>query len=378
MEFLGLSLFQFLTAAAAVSAVVVALYFLDRRRRRVRVSSFRFWNDARMERHPLPQHRIQQPWSLLLQVLALLCLLAALADVRWRADRFQPLDHVLVLDTSSAMQARDGDHTLLDRAKNLAIRYVRSLPPGDRVMVTPSDGMPRPSSSFEEDMEAVEGSIDAAASGSTALNLGEALSFARQMLQRSEAPGDIVYVGGLWLAGSEAPPIVDELNNLRVLPVDAPLSNVSIEKVVLKASETDPGLWTAYLSLGNRGPAKEIPIQIAFGGAPVASARASIPPDAAVTLPVEFRSGSSGWLDIRLQIADSIRADNVARVELPRGNGVRMQICTQARAPFEALVKSYPLWHAEFSAADPCPVSETADLVVLDRVAPAGPLTIPL
>lgn len=377
MEFLGLGLFQFLAAAAAVSAVVVALYYLDRGRRRVRVSSFRFWSDARMDRHPLPRRRIQQPWSLLLQVLALLCLLAALADIRWRADRFQPLDHVLVLDASSAMLARDDGRTLLDRAKDLAIRYARSLPPGDRVMVVPSDGTPRPSSSFEEDIEAVEGSIGAATAGSTALNLGEALSFAKQMLQRSEAPGDIVYVGGLWLAGSEAPGIVEELENLRVIPVEARISNVSLEKVVLKASETDLGLWTAYVSLGNRGAARDVPIQISFGGAPIASTRARVPADAAVTLPVEFRAGSSGWLDIRLAVADSVRADNAARVELPRGSGARIQICTQTRTPYEALMKAYPAWRAEFSAASPCSVREDADLVVLDRVDPAGPLTIP-
>lgn len=377
MEFLGLSLFQFLAAASAVSAMVVALYFLDRRRRRVVVSSFRFWSDARMERHPLPQRRIQQPWSLLLQVLALLCLLGALADVRWTANAFRSLDHVLVLDTSSAMRASDGQATLLDRAKSLAIRYVRTLPAGDRVMVVASDGTPQPASGFEEDLGDVEGAINTASPGSTALNLGEALGFARQMLVRSESAGDIIYVGGLWVVGPEAPSIAGEIDNLRVIPVDADLSNVYLEKVVLRPSDADPGLWMAYVSIGNRGAVRDVPLQIAFGGAPVAATRVRVPANASVTLPVEFRSGASGWVDVRLEAADSIRADNVARVELPRSGGVRLQVCTQARAPFEALVRSYPSWRAEYSAASPCPVADGVDFVVLDRVAPAGPLTVP-
>lgn len=377
MEFLGLSLLQFLAAAGGVSAVVVALYFLDRRRRRVVVSSFRFWNDARMDRHPLPQRRIQQPWSLLLLILGVLCLLLALADVRWTVNAFRSLDHVLILDTSSAMRARDGQELLLDRAKRLAVRYVRSLPAGDRVMVVASDAMPRPSSGFEEDLRDVEGAIDGASAGSTAMNLGEALRFAQQMLGRSENAGDIIYVGGLWIAGSEAPAIASELENLRVIPVRAELRNVYLEKVALKPSETDPGLWTAYVSVGNRGAGADVPVQISFGGAPVAAARVLVPANASVTQPIAFRAATSGWLDLRLDVADSIRADNVARVELPRSGGVRMQICTQARAAFEALVKAYPAWRAEYSAASPCPVAEGVDLVVLDRVAPAGSLSVP-
>ncbi|MDZ7637372.1 MAG: VWA domain-containing protein [Bryobacterales bacterium] len=377
MEFLGLSLLQFLAAAGVVSTVVVALYFLDRRRRRVVVSSFRFWSDARMERHPLPQRRIQQPWSLLLQILALLCLLAALADVRWTANDFRSLDHVLVLDASSAMRARDGQQSLLERAKRFAIRYVRSLPAGDRVMVVASDGTPRPSSGFEEDIADVESAIAATTAGSTALNLEEALGFARQMLGRSESAGDIVYVGGLWVAGSEAPAIAGELENLRVIPVEAELANAYFEKVALKPSAEDPGLWTAYLTVGNRGATLDVPLQIAFGGAPVAATRVRVPANAAVSFPVEFRSGSAGWVDFRLDVADSIRADNVARVELPRSGGVRLQVCTGNRAAFEALAKAYPAWQAEYSDASPCVVGAGVDFVVLDRVAPAGPLRVP-
>lgn len=376
MEFLGLSVFQFLAAAGGISAVVFALYLLDRRRRRVVVSSFRFWRDAHQERHPLPQRKIQQPWSLLLQILALLCLLAALADIRWTANDFRSLDHVLILDTSSGMQARDGDVTLLDRAKRTAIRYVRSLPSGDRVMVVTSDANPHPSSTFEQESSVVEQSIAGAVAGNTALNLGEALGFARQMLQGREGAGDIVYVGGLWIAGSEVPPIVDEIDNLRVLPVKTELRNAYLEKVALKPSEKDPGQWTAYVSVGNRGPARDLPIQIMFGGAPVAATRVRTPADSSVTVPIDFRAAASGWVDLRIDVTDSIRADNVARVELPRSAGVRLQICTQARAAFEALMGANPGWSASYESASPCPVAEGVDFVVLDRVAPAGPLSV--
>lgn len=377
MELLNLSLLQLIAAGGAMAAFVVALYFLDRRRRRVVVSSLRFFSEARAERHPLPQKRIQQPWSLLLQILGLLALLAALADIRWTASSLRALDHVLVIDTSSWMQARDSNGVLLERAKRLAIRYVRSLPPGDRVLLVTSDANPMPAATFEEDFGLVEAAVQSATAGTTALQLGEALSFARQMLGTRESPGDIVFIGSRWIAEEEIPAITRELTNLRVIPVDAQWRNVYLEKVTLQPRERDAGGWTAYVSVGNRGPAAQVPVQLSFGGAPTAAANVQVPPDSIVTVPVEFRSGAAGWVDIKLDIGDMLRADNFARVEVPRTGIVQVQVCTQNPAQYTSLFRANPGWNARYRQERPCTVSEDAELVILDGVLPASPLQRP-
>lgn len=377
MELLNLSMFQLLAAAGGISAFVVALYFLDRRRRKVLVSSLRFWREARVERHPLPQKRIQQPWSLLLQILGLLALLGALADIRWTANSFRALDHVLVLDTSAWMQARDANGTLLDRAKRFAIRYVRSLPPGDRVLLVMSDANPMPAATFEEDPAVVENAILSATAGTTALQLGEALGFARQMLANREAAGDIVFVGSRWIAEDEIPAITRELQNLRVISVDAEWRNVYLDKVTLQPKERDAGGWTAFVSVGNRGPAAQVPVQLSFGGAPTAAATVRVPPDSVVTVPVEFRTGAAGWVDVKLDLGDMVRADNFARVEVPRTSVVQVQVCTQSPARYASLFGANPGWNATYRTESPCPIAENAELVILDGVMPAGTLNRP-
>ncbi|MCU0226389.1 MAG: VWA domain-containing protein [Bryobacterales bacterium] len=377
MEFLNLNLLQLLAAAGGISAFVVALYFLDRRRRRVVVSSLRFWHEARAERHPLPQKRIQQPWSLLLQLLGLLALLAALGDIRWTANSLRALDHVLVLDTSSWMQARDANGLLLDRAKAQAIRWVRSLPPGDRVLLVLSDANPMPAGSFEEDLALVEAAIGNATAGPTALQLGEALGFARQMLSSREASGDIVFVGSRWIAEEEIPSITSELSNLRVIAVDGAWRNVYLDRVTLQPKERDAGGWTAFVSVGNRGPAAQVPIQLRFGGAPTAAATVRVPSDEVVTAPIEFRIGAAGWVDVRLEMADMVRADNFARVEVPRTSVVQVQVCTQSPTRYASLFRANPGWNPIYRQDRPCAISPDAELLVLDDAVPVGALTVP-
>ena len=96
MFFLNLSLPEFLAVLGSLSGVVVALYLLDRLRKKYTVSTLRFF--AVTERAPVLKHRrkLQQPWSLVLQLLSLLLLLLAIAQLRWgspaRASRAPNLE----------------------------------------------------------------------------------------------------------------------------------------------------------------------------------------------------------------------------------------------------------------------------------------------
>ena len=75
MFLLNLGLGEFLVLFGAVTGIAVALYLLDRSRRRVVVATLRFWKPAEHPPDIRRRRRIQQPVSLLLQLLGMLLLL---------------------------------------------------------------------------------------------------------------------------------------------------------------------------------------------------------------------------------------------------------------------------------------------------------------
>src|SRR3982751_2519915 len=108
MFLFNLSVVEFMALFSAASALVVTLYLLNRARRRQTVATLRFWKTAERPVAIQRRKRIQQPWSLILQLVSIALLLLAIAQLRlWSPDR-SSRDHVLLLDTSAWMAAHSG------------------------------------------------------------------------------------------------------------------------------------------------------------------------------------------------------------------------------------------------------------------------------
>ena len=202
MYFLNLSLFQFLAVFGSISALSVALYLLDRSRRKQVVSTLRFWMAAEQPAVAARRRRIQQPWSLVLQLVSMALLVLAIAQLRLGTPDEAGRDHVIVLDTSAWMSARSGNRALIDIARDRARQYLRALPGRDRVMLVRADALATPATAFETDRRKVDTAIRASEPGSTALNLDQALAFARRVQrQDGRRAGEIAFIG----AGRTAP-----------------------------------------------------------------------------------------------------------------------------------------------------------------------------
>jgi hypothetical protein len=323
MYLLNLSFWQFLAVFGSISAFSVALYLLDRSRRRQIVSTLRFWVAAEQPAAAAHRRHIQQPWSLVLQLLSMALLVLAIAQLRWGTPLEAGRDHVLVLDTSAWMAARSGNRTLMDLARDRARRYVRALPARDRVMLVRADALATPATAFEPDRRKIESAIQASQPSATALNLDQALAFARHIqLQAGGRAGEIAFVGTARTAEREAaaapPP-----RNMRVLLVPDPIENCGLRKIGLRRSASDPGLWEIYVSARNYGTEpRTVTLTLDFGpgGAigrvAAGSQRLTLPPGVESEASFEYRTDAAGVLGVTLTPHDAFPADDRAQLEL--------------------------------------------------------------
>ena len=376
MYFLNLSLLQFATLFGAVSAISVALYLLDRSRRKQIVSTLRFWVAAEQPAVAARRRRIQQPWSLILQLASMLLLLLAIAQLRFGAPEQAGRDHVIVLDSSAWMAARSGNRTLMDAARQTARQYLQALPARDRVMLVRADALATPATTFESDHKKVEAAIQSTRPGSTALNLDQALDFARHVqAQTGRRAGEIAFIGTGRTAerdpGAAAPP-----RNLRVLLVPDAIENSGLRKIGVRRSTSDPDLWEIYVSAHNYGTRpRQAVLTLDFGPPsvvgrmPAGSRPLVLPPGGDAEASFEYRTAGAGILGVTMTPHDAFPADDQAELELPAQPRLSVTIYSNEPDLMKPALSASPRVTAvyrkpeEYRSNDP-------GLVILDRFIP--------
>jgi len=375
MPFLAnLALAELAALTAAVSALVVALYLLDRSRRKQVVPTLRFWLAAQKapERR---QRRIREWRSMLLQLAGLALLLLAIAQLRWGSPAAAARDHVLILDTSAWMGARSERGTLIEQARTSARGWLRALPAGDRVLLIRADALATPASAFESDRRVLEEAIAASEPGVTALNLDQAFEFARQAQRlQGSAAGEIVYAGAGRVAAAQPDAASSATPNLRVLPVRSAVSNCGIRKIGVRRSVSDAGVWEVLVGVHNYGDRpRSIPLVLAFGGAVVGTRRLDVPARAGQDAAFQFRTRAAGLLEARLLVEDAFAADDRGALELPAQHSVRVIVYSDEPGLLRPLLAASPRVSPDFRRPAEYRPEDGAGLVILDRFRPQPP-----
>jgi hypothetical protein len=377
MEFLNLTLGQFLVVFGSLSAISVALYLLDRTRRRQVVSTLRFWVAQGQPAAVSRRRRIQNPMSLFLQLLGMLLLLLAIAEFQFGGALNKRRDHVLVLDTSAWMGAalpNSTTNTLMDLARANAIGWLRAVPPTDRVLLLRADGLSTPATSWESDHRKVAKAILESQPGATALNLSQNLQFARDLQNQNGATlGEIVYDGPGRISAREANNMhMPNLPAFRVLPVDDAVENAGIRSVGTRRSQTDSGAWEVLVRVQNYGRRpRTVNVTLNYGNAPQGMHPVELMPGAEKETSFLVHTQAAGLLETRLYPRDAFAADNYAALELPSQRSLHVTVYSDQPEALRPALASDSRIDAEFKPTRAY-VPANDGLVILDRFKPSS------
>ncbi len=372
MSLLNLSLPELLALFGTISAALVTLYLLDRSRRKQVVATLRFWRTAQTAESLKQKRRIQQPWSLLLQLLGVALLLAAIAQPRWGDRLGGARDHVLILDTSAWMGARTSRGTVMDDARLAALAYMKRLPAADRLMIVRADALATPATPFDDNRTTLERAIRETTPAAAALNLAQALEFAGRIQKlNSERPGEIVYVGpGRVGPGEES----DQTPaNLRVIPIAAPAENCGFRKLGLRRADAET--WQVFVSTRNYGQQPHtVQLAVQFGGAPIGERTLVLKPASEQEQQFSFRTRAAGWMEARILTNDAFPEDDRAVLEAPAQPALNVAVYSDAPDALRAILGASPNVRAHYWPASAYDPKVKADAVVIDRFAAAPPL----
>jgi Mg-chelatase subunit ChlD len=372
MFFLNLSATEFFAVLGALSGLISLLYLLDRSKRKKVVSTLRFWTPARSAQGQQSRKRMREPWSLILQLLALLLLLLAIAQLQWGTRERRGSDHVLLLDTSAwaAQRAADGAGTVLQREKALAKRYLNGLPKRDRALIARADSLTTPSTSFTNNKSQLNTAIDDITAGSSALNLDQALKFAKQAQNWSGGQaGEIIYIGPE-VTGDD-PADLPAVTNLRTIAVNPVRENVGIRRLGVRRDQAEANGWQASIAVKNYGAQPQsVRLQTQFAGSLFQPRLLHLTGGQEVTAEYKFTTNGAGNLDAKLEPGDGLPMDDQASIHLPKAGSLRLAVFTSRPAVLRPLLEADRRLSVHYFAPAEYTAKPAADIVLLDEFSP--------
>jgi hypothetical protein len=419
-----LNLWWALGIAAVVVPALLVLYFLKLRRREELVPSTLLWKRAVQDLQVnAPFQRLRKNLLLLLQLLVLAAAILALARPIVRTAVADEERVVLLIDRSASMNAREGDQTRLDEAKEQAIRLVKTFnqrtsswrsflslggaKAQTRAMVIAFSDRATVVSPFTTNtsdlvdliqrIEPTDGRTDLR----EALDLAEAymapptrLSLGMEATPMSaEAPATLVLISDGRIANLDK--VVLRSGTMEMIRIGQARDNVGITALRTQRNYERPENVNAFLTVRNFGPGPVgTDVSIYVDGVmrlvqPVtltgAAASATQPAEATQgtsrAVPFELALDRGALLEARLSRSDALAADNSAYVVVPPPRRQKVLVVTDGKYPFlDSVIRGLPLQKhpfvtpAEYDAAAAQYATDgqsNFDVVIFDKYAPA-------
>jgi hypothetical protein len=332
---------------AGLAALALWLYLHHRRPQHRRVSTLRFWASVQPISQPR-RRKLREPWAFMAQILFLLLLVLALANLRW-GPAFDGRSVALVLDSSIWSQTHPaGEPAWIDQERAEALRVLDSLPSGDRVLLLRAEAGAPPILPFTTDRASLRRAIQTVQPSSVAADIPRALETGREALGGARR-GLLVYVGP-GLINPEEERSFDEFraqlesaeNNavqpqfvMREVGDFVGAKNRGITRLSLRRDAAQPDRWHLLTQLRNYAAEKaDVVLSYSVNGQPIGQRKISLAPQATSNAEEEFTWDQGGMLQAEISPSDALQADDRASVSIPTFRTVSVAVFANSASPF--------------------------------------------
>lgn len=401
-------------AAAAAVPLLVLLYFLKLKRREQLITSTLLWKRAVQDLQVnAPFQRLRRNILLLLQLLAMLAVLLALAGPvsRWIAGGGRR--YVLLIDRSGSMNAADGPGlTRLDRAKRKAKALIESLRSrtglgmddrSDQAMVIAFDDHAKVLCNFTSDKRQLSAAVEAVRATDGGSSLAEAVAVARAFAtspgedannrSATEAAELVLFSDGKIRDLDDVVAGPDELKFHRV---GESSDNVAVVAMQARRSYEHPDQVAVFAGLANCGDSPvNCEVQLSVDGhvrsvRPVRlpawqGGRDKLGRLGQASVSFSFSQPGSATVEVRLLADDPLPADNAAWAILPPPKKLSVLLVSAGNPALAAALESCSLagldevTPEQFDKMDSSALAlkERYDVIVLDGHAAAKAESLP-
>ncbi len=353
-----------LIAAGITVPLLVLLYFLKLRRRRLDVSSTLLWKRAI---HDLevnsPFQKLRKNLLLLLQLILLAALLLAVARPAMDATA-NPGDRVVILiDHSASMNAADVSPSRLAEAKRMALEQIDHLyVTGDGrsssgVMVVSFASRATVLQPFTTDLSLLRRAIRGIEPTDQFSNLGDALKLIEPFALEAQNGGGspnrlVVYVisdGRVHLDMDNLPAVpASMLKYVTVNAEDSPADNIGIVSLSARRDVDKPHIVQVFTRVAHYGDSpRRVNLSLAIDGRlsrvqPVDLSAAGDEP-AIQSLQFDFVLPGSVLIELSHDAADDLPADDTARLVLAPARQLRVLLVSSGNVFLERVIRSVGL-----------------------------------
>ncbi|MDF1844003.1 MAG: BatA and WFA domain-containing protein [Rubripirellula sp.] len=390
---------------AAVSVGIIILYFLKLRREPVEVPSTYLWSQTIEDLHvnSLLQ-RLRRSLLLFLQLLAIAVAALALFISGMRGDVSEQSRSVFLLDNSASMQATDlgAGETRLTKAKRMIEQKIEEMDDTDVAMLVTFSDRPVTVQSFTSDRRRLRDALASVQATNQPTDILGALKAADGLAnpRRSSEMGDVNDVqvaqekpADLLIYSDGGFAAVTEFNLGNLKPEFVSIGTDSVNNLAITAFSAERNLeqptevqaFGTVMNLGNQ--AIETTATLTLDGEFFDATPVSLEPGDQTGLSFSLESEAAATLELKLDLDDDLKIDNIAYAGLTPLRNVSVLVVTEGNTPIRlglSTEKAAKICNADFvlpsylssEAYAARAFAGTDDLIIFDRCTPPQmPLT---